>query len=56
VHGTIRTRWASLGWERGRLGYPTSNEYAIAGGRASRFQHGVIGWKAATGATTITYS
>ena len=54
VHGTIAARWASLGWERSSLGYPTSDEQVIAGGRRSTFAHGAISWNAATGATTIS--
>ena len=51
VHGAIRDRWASLGWERGSLGYPTSDEGDLAGGgRVSSFQHGRIAWTAAKGA------
>lgn len=26
VHGAIRGKWASLGWERGSLGYPITDE------------------------------
>ena len=28
VHGAIRTKWAALGWEKGPLGYPTTDEKA----------------------------
>jgi hypothetical protein len=42
VQGAIRGAWAAQGWELGRLGYPTSDEFAIAGGRRSNFQHGYI--------------
>lgn len=55
VMGAIRARWASLGWERGRLGYPVSGEYAISGGRRGDFQHGSIIWSRSTGATTVVY-
>jgi len=55
VHGAIAARWAALGWERSPLGYPTSNEYAVTGGRASAFAHGTITWSAATGAVTVRY-
>ncbi|HEY0451530.1 PQQ-dependent sugar dehydrogenase [Actinophytocola sp.] len=48
VEGGIRTRWAQLGWERSYLGYPTSDEYAVAGGRRSNFQWGYIVYNAAT--------
>jgi hypothetical protein len=55
IRGAIRHQWASLGWERSRLGYPTSNEFAVSGGRAHDFQGGRITWNARTGATTVTY-
>jgi uncharacterized protein with LGFP repeats len=44
VVGAIRNRWASLGWERSYLGYPTSDEFAIPGGARSNFQKGYIVW------------
>jgi uncharacterized protein with LGFP repeats/glucose/arabinose dehydrogenase len=53
VRGAIRNAWASIGWERSYLGYPTSDEFAIAGGRRSNFTGGYIEYKFATGATTI---
>jgi hypothetical protein len=53
VRGTIRARWAALGWERSPLGYPTSDEYDVPGGRASDFVGGRITWDRATGATTV---
>jgi hypothetical protein len=49
VRGSIRTRWASMGWERSVLGYPVSNEYAVNGGRESDFQRGFLHWDAAGG-------
>ncbi len=55
VHGAIAARWAAAGWERSPLGYPTSNEYTVTGGRASAFAHGTITWNAVTGATTVRY-
>lgn len=54
VHGVIRDRWAALGWETSWLGYPTSDEYPVPGGRRSDFQGGHIEWNATTGATTTT--
>ncbi|MDP9408255.1 MAG: SpoIID/LytB domain-containing protein, partial [Actinomycetota bacterium] len=54
VRGAIRQTWARLGWERSALGYPTSDEYGISGGRAGDFQGGRIGWDAATRRTTVT--
>ncbi len=53
VHGLIRNRWASMGWERSPVGYPTSDEYAIPFGRQSNFQYGAISWDAASGATRL---
>jgi uncharacterized protein with LGFP repeats len=56
IHGAIRDRWASLGWEHSALGYPTSDEFAIPGGRRNNFQHGAIEWYASTGSTSVFYS
>ena len=49
VRGAIRDHWATLGWELSYLGYPTSDEYAIPGGRRSDFQGGYLIWESATG-------
>ncbi|MFL6077549.1 MAG: PQQ-dependent sugar dehydrogenase [Mycobacteriales bacterium] len=46
VYGAIRQLWASMGWERSWLGYPTSGEFDITGGRRENFQHGYITWGA----------
>ena len=56
VYGAIRAQWAALGWERSRLGYPTSGEYGITGGRRNDFQHGSILWHAASGRTEVVYT
>nr|WP_246316354.1 hypothetical protein [Kineococcus aurantiacus] len=50
VRGAIRDAWARQGWETGRLGYPTSDEYDVPGGRRSDFQGGSITWTPAAGA------
>ncbi|KRE85188.1 Ig-like domain-containing protein [Arthrobacter sp. Soil764] len=43
--GAIRSIWASTGYESGRLGYPTSDEYATGNGSvAQNYQGGVIHW------------
>lgn len=43
--GGIRSVWASTGFENGRLGYPTTNEYSTGGGGvAQNYQGGVIKW------------
>jgi len=55
VYGAIRAKWASLGGERGRLRYPTTDEYSVTGGRRNDFQHGSITWSSRTGAQTVVY-
>ncbi|MBC2644407.1 MULTISPECIES: endonuclease/exonuclease/phosphatase family protein [unclassified Rhodococcus (in: high G+C Gram-positive bacteria)] len=46
IHGNIFTKWESLGWENGILGYPTSDEQdEPGGGRISNFEHGSIRWR-----------
>ena len=53
VHGMIREKWASMGWERSVLGYPTSNEFADGAFRRSNFERGYIRWSPSTGAQVI---
>lgn len=48
VHGLIRKKWSMLGWEKGPLGYPKSDESETTGGRYNQFQRGVILWKKGT--------
>ncbi|WP_166826879.1 SpoIID/LytB domain-containing protein [Brevibacterium limosum] len=48
--GAIRTAWKKSGWERGTLGYPTSNEYRSGSEIRQKFQHGIIVWTAKSGA------
>ena len=48
VQGVIRAKWASLGWETSRLGYPTSDQRLIPTGRVSEFQHGRLTWDRTT--------
>jgi uncharacterized protein with LGFP repeats len=53
VHGAIRDKWASMGWERSFLGYPTSDEHSPKGDnhtRISAFQGGHIVWTPESGA------
>jgi len=50
IGGAIRDRWAGLGWENSSLGFPTTNEFAIPGGRAQNFECGSIEWTPAGGA------
>ncbi len=42
VHGNIRAKWAELGWERGWLGYPISDELQI---REAPQVMNLDGWK-----------
>ena len=52
--GGIRTLWGSTGFENGRLGYPTSNEYSTGGGSvAQNYQGGVIKWSPTTGSSVV---
>lgn len=54
VHGAIRDKWASLGWEKSWLGYPISDEQEYPdGGRVSQFQNGWIFWWPDTGAIAL---
>ncbi|GAA4961986.1 hypothetical protein [Kineococcus glutinatus] len=50
VRGAIRDAWGSRGWELGRIGYPTSSEFDIPGGKRQNFQRGFVEWSPATGA------
>jgi hypothetical protein len=56
IWGAIRTKWASLGWERSMLGYPTTDELPTPDG-VGRFNHfsnaGSIYWTPETGAHAI---
>jgi uncharacterized protein with LGFP repeats len=44
--GAIREIWASTGFEHGRMGYPTTDEYVLRSGVAQDYQGGSItaGW------------
>ena len=58
VHGAIRDKWASLGWERSFLGYPTSDELVAQNGRDryQYFEHGYIYWGPEIGAYALRSS
>ncbi|MDE8668990.1 hypothetical protein PY310_10405 [Pseudarthrobacter sp. H3Y2-7] len=46
VTGGIWAAWVGHGSEGGRLGYPTTNEYAVGGGGyAQDYQGGRITWR-----------
>jgi hypothetical protein len=54
LHGAIRDKWATLGYERGWLGYPTSDELDLPeGGRVNSFQNGCIYFWPDTGAIAL---
>ncbi|MDQ3395027.1 MAG: hypothetical protein M3512_13065 [Bacteroidota bacterium] len=55
VHGLIRARWASLGWERSFLGYPKTDETTTPDkiGRFNHFQGGSIYWSPSSGAWEV---
>lgn len=48
VQGAIRAKWASLGWETSRLGYPVTDEYSVPVGRESEFRGGRLTWNSQT--------
>ncbi|MEV6278069.1 esterase [Nocardia sp. NPDC051832] len=52
VWGEIRKAWEANGGANGKLGYPTSDEKDITGGKESTFTGGTITWK--DGQTTVT--
>ncbi|WP_448626990.1 hypothetical protein [Geodermatophilus sp. URMC 64] len=56
VLGAIRTKWAQQVWERGPLGYPTTDEACglAAGGCYQKFQGGSIYWSKATSAHIVS--
>ncbi len=55
IKGMIRDKWASLGWERSFLGYPTTDELVTPDGigRYTHFQYGSIYWYPGAGAHEI---
>jgi uncharacterized protein with LGFP repeats len=50
VTGAIADHWRAAGAERSPLGYPTSAEFDVPGGRRQDFEHGALTWTRATGA------
>ena len=53
VTGPIRLRWLAIGREGGVCGYPTSDEFAVDGGRRIAFQFGTITMATATRAVVV---
>jgi len=51
ITGSIRQKWAELGWEAGLVGYPLGPDHArLGGGRVQDFQRNSIGWTGLSGA------
>jgi outer membrane protein assembly factor BamB len=55
IYGSIRAKWASLGWENSRLRYPTSDEYAVSGGRRNDFSGGTATFVNSAGSVQVVY-
>jgi uncharacterized protein with LGFP repeats len=53
IFGAIRTKWTQLGAERSSLGYPTTDEYAVTGGKRNDFVKGTITWLSASNTTQV---
>ncbi|MFY0565297.1 LGFP repeat-containing protein [Archangium lansingense] len=53
VHGPIRAKWESLGWETGALGYLVRDEYAVTGVRESEFQKGFLTLNTTTNVVSV---
>lgn len=55
VHGAIRDKWASLGWEQGFLGYPITHQTMTSDrvGQYNHFQWGSIYWHPNIGAYEV---
>ena len=53
VAGSFLTAYTGAGAERGRLGYPRTDAYAVSGGTWQDFQHGRIARSTASGRTWV---
>lgn len=51
--GAIKTKWKSVKWENGKLGYPTTDEYKSGSGVKQKFQGGYITWTKKSGAKVV---
>ncbi len=60
VFGRIYTAYYTAGLEGGRLGLPSSYQYAVTfsttAGAQQRFQHGYINWYASNNTTAVVYT
>ena len=53
MHGLIRAHYQALGGPGSFAGLPTTDETAVAGGRANTFTGAAIYWSAGTGAHAV---
>ncbi|MFC7755364.1 LGFP repeat-containing protein [Tsukamurella soli] len=53
VGGAILAKYASAGYERGRLGYPLTSETKLASGAFNQFTGGYVYWSPRTAATIV---
>ena len=53
VHGDIRAKWSSAGWENSSVGFPVTDENPIRGGAFQHFQTGSIYWSPETGSHIV---
>ncbi|MQY18371.1 LGFP repeat-containing protein [Nocardia macrotermitis] len=53
VYGEIRKAWEAEGGAGGPLGFPTSDEQDIEGGKVSNFEHGSISYSFADNSTSV---
>ena len=55
VYGSVRDKWASMGWETSPLGYPVDYEQPTFDGvgRRQNFQGGMISWRPETGSFAV---
>ena len=53
VFGHILSRWGKADFASGWMGYPTTDVYAVDGGRRCKFQHATITWERATDTFTV---
>ena len=51
VYGSILRKYASMGYQASCLGFPTTDEYSITGGRRNRFVGGTITYLVGKGTT-----
>ncbi len=52
VKGTIRTKYAAMGYQKSCLGFPTTDRYNVTGGYRNRFTGGSITYLTKTKSTT----